>query len=47
MPELIVYDDEGKPLTIRYQFVPILMLNEMIKMKAMIERLEANLGIEN
>ena len=54
MPEIVNYDEEGKPLTVRYHDLPAILLNEMIKMVeankkliSRIERLEANLGIEN
>ena len=47
MPELIVYDQEGKPLTIRYQFLEPMILNEMKKLRERINRLNSNLGIDD
>ena len=47
MPELIVNDNEGKPLTIRYQFLEPMILNEMKKLRERIKRLNSNLGIDD
>ena len=36
-PELVVYDKEGAPYTIRYQLLPILLLNEVQKLNNSIQ----------
>ncbi len=38
-PSLIAYDRDGKPFSVRYQSLPILMLNEMQKQHALIQAL--------
>jgi hypothetical protein len=43
-PGLVQYDQEGRPLTVRYQFVPAMLLNEVQKQRARIEELEARLA---
>jgi len=42
-PELVVYDDQGKPYTVNYQFLAPMLLNEMQKKDAEIEKLRARL----
>lgn len=43
MPDLVVYDKEQKPETVRYHELPVMLLNEMKKMQARIEALEKRL----
>lgn len=38
-PSLIAYDRDGKPFSVRYQSLPVLMLNEMQKQHALIQAL--------
>ena len=40
-PELVVYDDEGLPFSVRYQLLAPLLLNEMQKQQRTIETLLA------
>jgi hypothetical protein len=42
-PELVVYDDEGRPQTIRSQLLDPLLLNEIQKQRREIEDLKARL----
>jgi hypothetical protein len=42
-PELVAYDDQGKPYTVIYQFLAPMLLNEMQKKDAEIEKLRARL----
>jgi hypothetical protein len=37
-PDLVVYDEEGQPLTVKYHLLGAMLLNEMEKMKAAHER---------
>jgi hypothetical protein len=37
LPELVAYEEDGTPLTVRYEVLPVLLLNEMHKQKAEIE----------
>ncbi len=41
MPELVVYDDDGRPETVRYQHLIPLLLNELQRQHAEIARLSA------
>jgi hypothetical protein len=40
MPEIVNLDEEGVPMTVRYHDMPMMMLNEMQKMKKEIEELK-------
>ncbi len=42
-PELVAYDNDGKPHTVNYQFLLPLLLNEMQKKDAEIEKLQTRL----
>jgi hypothetical protein len=42
-PELVVNDDEGKPLTVRYHLLPAMLLNEMQAQQRTIERQQQEL----
>jgi Chaperone of endosialidase len=44
-PELVVYDEEGRPETIRYQLLDGLLLNEVQKQRREIEDLKARLAM--
>ncbi len=39
-PELVVNEQDGTPLTVRYDMLPVLLLNEMKKLVARVEVLE-------
>ena len=41
-PNLVIYDDEGKPYTVRYDSVNAMLLNEFLKEHRKVEELEAN-----
>lgn len=45
LPELVVYDSEGQPDTIKYQHLPILLLNELQKQHKIILDLMNHVGI--
>jgi len=47
MPRLVIYNDEGSPETVKYQDLPILLLNEMKKLTKRIEHLENMLASRN
>ena len=36
-PQLVVYDEEGKPFTVRYHLLPQLLLNELQKLNAVVQ----------
>jgi hypothetical protein len=40
MPRLVVYDDEGLPQTVKYQDIPVLLLNELQKLQKKVVALE-------
>lgn len=40
-PELVVLDKEGKPYAVRYHELPVLVLNELQKKSALIEKLQS------
>ncbi len=44
MPELVVYDEEGKPFTIRYHDMPAMLLNEMQKLHKEINHLKKEIA---
>ncbi len=37
-PELVVYDDEGKPFTVKYHLLSSMLLNELKKTRAALQR---------
>ena len=37
MPDLVVYDDAGKPFTVKYHMMSTMLLNEMKKQAAKLE----------
>ena len=45
MPDLVAYDQEGLPYTVKYNDLPAMLLNEIQKLRKRIEALEANNGI--
>lgn len=45
LPELVVYDKDGNIMTVKYQFLPILMLNEMKKQQTIIDNLLQRIAI--
>lgn len=45
-PDLVVYDDEGEPHSVKYQNLPVLLLHEMKKLRQRVEALEAILDKE-
>ena len=40
-PELVAYDEEGRPYSVRYHVLPSLLLNEMQKQQRTVETLLA------
>jgi len=42
-PELVLNDEDGKPQTVRYHFVNAMLLNEVQKQRATIERQSAEI----
>ncbi len=43
-PELVVYDEEGKPFTVKYHLLSSMLLNELKKLSEEHERLESQAG---
>jgi hypothetical protein len=43
MPELVVYDADGQPQTVKYHLLPALLLNELQRQQAEVETLRAQL----
>jgi hypothetical protein len=41
MPQIVTYDEEGKPFTVRYHDLPAILLNEIKKLNKRIEILES------
>ena len=39
-PDLVAYDDQGKPYTVRYEAVNAMLLNEFLKEHRKVEQLE-------
>ncbi len=39
-PELVVFDDEGRPETVKYHLLSSLLLNEVQKLRARLRELE-------
>ncbi|KKS68424.1 MAG: hypothetical protein UV38_C0002G0293 [candidate division TM6 bacterium GW2011_GWE2_42_60] len=44
MPELVVYDDEHLPFSVKYQHVPILLLKEVKELLSVVEDLKARIA---
>ena len=44
MPDLVVYDDAGKPFTVKYHMMSTMLLNEMKKQAAKLEAQEIELS---
>lgn len=42
-PGLVAYDREGKPESVKYHDIPVLILNELQKLRARVEELEKKL----
>jgi hypothetical protein len=40
VPELVIHDEEGLPLTVRYEVLPVLLLKELQKQNVIIKKLE-------
>ncbi len=45
MPELVVYDAEGLPQTVKYHVLPALLLNELQRQEAKLQRQEQELAV--
>jgi hypothetical protein len=43
-PELVIYDGEGKPLTVRYHLLSSLLLNELQKLHSRLAAVEEREG---
>jgi len=43
-PDLCIYNEEGKPETVRYHELPVLLLNELQKMAERVTELEDRLA---
>ena len=41
-PDLVIYDNDGKPFTVRYEAVNAMLLNEFLKEHRKVQELEAN-----
>lgn len=46
LPDLVVYDSAGAPLTVQYQFLPILMLGELQRQARELEEMRAALAAQ-
>lgn len=44
-PGIVIKDKEGKPETVQYHYLPLMMLNEMKKQQAVISRLSATICV--
>ncbi len=44
LPDLVVYDEDGRPLTVRYHLLSSLLLNELQKQRQQLERQAARLA---
>ncbi|MGH9779431.1 MAG: tail fiber domain-containing protein, partial [Candidatus Acidiferrales bacterium] len=44
MPELVVFDAEGQPQTVQYHVLPALLLNELQRQQAQVNRQEEELA---
>ncbi len=47
MPELVILDKEGLPQTVKYHEIPVLLLNEIQKLKQEIIDLKLSLNVPN
>lgn len=45
MPELVVLDQEGLPQTVKYHDLPVLLLNEIQKLRKEVDALKAKIGV--
>jgi hypothetical protein len=45
-PALVARDDQGKPYTVRYEAVNAMLLNEFLKEHGKVEKLEANVALQ-
>jgi len=45
-PALVARDDQGKPYTVRYEAVNAMLLNEFLKEHSKVEKLEANVALQ-
>ena len=43
IPNLVVYDKEGNPDAVKYHDLPVLLLNELIKLRNRVDQLEEKL----
>jgi hypothetical protein len=43
-PRLVVYDEDSRPETVKYQDLPVLLLNELQKLRAYVEQLEERIA---
>ncbi len=43
-PDLVTYGDDGKPLSVAYQMLPAMLLNELQKKDAQIVALQKQIG---
>jgi hypothetical protein len=43
-PGIVVKDEDGQPYTVQYQVLPVLLLNELIKQHAAMERMDARIA---
>jgi hypothetical protein len=43
-PSLVIYDDKGKPETVQYHILPVLLLNEMKKQQVIINEQQNNIA---
>src|SRR5690606_16855848 len=43
-PALVIYDQEGLPFTVRYEVLPVLLLNELQKQKIDIEKYKTDVN---
>jgi len=42
-PDLVAYDDQGKPYTVRYEAVNAMLLNEFLKEHGQVQSLKATI----
>ena len=45
-PELVAYDNDGQPYTVRYQYLTTMLLNELQKEHRMVEELKSELQVQ-
>ena len=46
-PELVAYQEDGKPYTVKYQYLTTMLLNELQKEHRKVEELKAELQVQN